>query len=92
MFVSFPLIAGHRAIAQAIATSGVSDLDDDLDPSGGPTGIGIRLMARVVAWRRPGPGSNPYLVPAPACPECGTRVVRASGCIGCPACGWGKCG
>ena len=28
----------------------------------------------------------------PRCPECGNPVVRASSCITCPACGWGKCG
>lgn len=26
------------------------------------------------------------------CPECGTRVVKASACLSCPGCGWGKCG
>ena len=29
--------------------------------------------------------------PAPVCPDCTAPVVRASGCVYCPACGWGKC-
>jgi hypothetical protein len=26
------------------------------------------------------------------CPECDTQLARASACLLCPACGWGKCG
>lgn len=26
------------------------------------------------------------------CPECGEKLVRESGCIHCPSCGWSKCG
>jgi hypothetical protein len=83
MFVSFPLIAARQMVAQAIATSGVSEYgNEEIRPKLLPT----------VAWRTPAAPSNPYLNPAPACPECGTQVVRASACLMCPACGWGKCG
>jgi hypothetical protein len=78
MLVSFPLLAARRQVFQAIATSGVSDLDDDAAPS--------------PAWRAHGTAANPYLVPPQACPECGAPVVRASACLMCPGCGWGKCG
>ena len=27
-----------------------------------------------------------------ACPECSAPLARASACLLCPACGWGKCG
>jgi hypothetical protein len=30
--------------------------------------------------------------PSLSCPECGARVVPASGCYYCRECGWGKCG
>ena len=30
--------------------------------------------------------------PAQLCPECAGPLARASGCVTCPACGWGKCG
>ena len=30
--------------------------------------------------------------PTGPCPECGGPLVPASGCIGCPRCGFGKCG
>jgi hypothetical protein len=30
--------------------------------------------------------------PAGPCPDCGGPLVPASGCIGCPRCGFGKCG
>jgi hypothetical protein len=26
------------------------------------------------------------------CPECGAPLRKASGCLTCLACGWGKCG
>ncbi len=89
MFVSFPILMCHRAVAQAIAASGVSELDDEQDPE--PTTI-HGTSVRTMAWRVHEHPGNPYLRPTPTCPECGTMVVRASGCIGCPACGWGKCG
>lgn len=89
MFVSFPLLAGQRAVAQAIASSGVSDIEDEIAHA--PVRVAVR-ETRIAAWRTVEPLGNPYLNPAPTCPECGGRVVRASGCIGCPACGWGKCG
>ncbi len=89
MIVSFPLLAGQRAVAQAIASSGVSDIEDEAGPDRSRV---IVRDSRVMAWRTVEPPGNPYLNPAPTCPECGGRVVRASGCIGCPACGWGKCG
>lgn len=76
MLVSFPLLAARRQVFQSIATSGVSDLDD----------------TEVTPWRAAPPQGNPYVAPAAACPECGTRVVRASSCLMCPGCGWGKCG
>jgi hypothetical protein len=38
-------------------------------------------------------GSNPMTSKdLNRCPECGNPVVKASACITCPACGWGKCG
>lgn len=89
MLVSFPLLAARRAVARAIAASGVSALDDDSDQAF--TVASVRI-GRTVAWRSPDPASNPYVAPAAGCPECGTRLVRAGGCLGCPACGWGKCG
>jgi len=27
-----------------------------------------------------------------SCPECHAPLARASACLLCPACGWGKCG
>jgi hypothetical protein len=48
--------------------------------------------------RRLAPALKPttYYVPvvsvAAACPECAGPVTRASGCITCVYCGWGKCG
>ena len=30
--------------------------------------------------------------PMPVCPECAGPLARASACVTCPACGWGKCG
>ncbi len=89
MFVSFPLLASHRAVAQAIAASGVSELDDDQDLEPNAT---ASVSVRTTVWRVHEPLGNPYLRPTPCCPECGIRVVRASGCISCPGCGWGKCG
>ena len=83
MFVSFPLLAARQMVAQAIATSGVSEYgNEQIRPKLAPT----------VAWRTPATTGNPYLSPAPTCPECSTPVVRASACLMCPACGWGKCG
>jgi hypothetical protein len=83
MLVSFPLVAARRMIDQAIATSGVSEV-----------GLGpvAPKLAPTVTWRTPPRTGNPYLDPTPTCPECGTQVVRASACLMCPACGWGKCG
>jgi hypothetical protein len=26
------------------------------------------------------------------CPDCAGPVVRSSGCMSCPQCGWGQCG
>jgi hypothetical protein len=48
--------------------------------------------------RRPVPALKPttYYVPvvsaAPLCPECAGPMTRASGCVNCLYCGWGKCG
>jgi hypothetical protein len=54
--------------------------------------------------RRPVPSLKPtiYYVPVvstlpvasrgPRCPECAGPLTRASGCITCVYCGWGKCG
>lgn len=28
----------------------------------------------------------------PRCPECAAPLSRASACVACPACGWGRCG
>ena len=35
------------------------------------------------------PGISPTLT---RCPECDAPVARASGCLACLVCGWGKCG
>jgi hypothetical protein len=48
--------------------------------------------------RRPVPALKPttYYVPvvsvAPLCPECAGPLTRASGCVSCVYCGWGRCG
>ena len=48
--------------------------------------------------RRPFPALRPttYYVPvvsaAKLCPECAGPLSRASGCVTCVYCGWGKCG
>lgn len=39
--------------------------------------------------RMPGPNGSAC---SDRCPECGGPLVPASGCIGCPRCGFGKCG
>ena len=83
MLVSFPLLAARRMIDQAIAASGVSEIG---------SGDHFPKLAPTVTWRTPPRTASPYLNPAPTCPECGTQVVRASACLMCPACGWGKCG
>jgi hypothetical protein len=83
MFVSFPLLEARRMIDQAIATSGVSELEHSHL---------VTKLAPTIAWRTQARPGHPYLNPAPVCPECGTRVVRASACLMCPGCGWGKCG
>ena len=91
MVVSFPLLAARRAVAQAIAASGVSELDDESQSSSEFTVSSVRI-GRTVIWRSPEPTGNPYVAAPGSCPECGVPVARAGGCIGCPACGWGKCG
>ncbi len=86
MLISFPLLAARRATAQAIATSGVSDIDQEPHlPALAPTKLASpnwRSVATPPSYPRNESG----------CPECGGRVVRASGCLLCPACGWGRCG
>jgi hypothetical protein len=53
---------------------------------------------RRLSPRRPVPALKPtvYYVPvvstAPLCPECAGPLTRASGCINCVYCGWGRCG
>jgi hypothetical protein len=82
VLVSFPLTTIAHDVARDIAASGVSEdgfTDGCIQP--GP-----------VAWRTRTPAANRYLVPPPGCPECGTVLMRASACITCPGCGWGKCG
>lgn len=91
MLVSFPLLAAGRAVARAIAASGVSELDDDTETGGG-FAVASVTIGRTVVWRSPEPQGNPYVIPPATCPECGTRVVRSGGCLGCPGCGWGRCG
>jgi hypothetical protein len=83
MLVSFPVLAARQQIDQAIAASGVSEVDHV---------AAVTKLSPTVAWRTPIRATNPYLDPTPTCPECGTGVVRASACLMCPACGWGKCG
>lgn len=34
----------------------------------------------------------PALSRGPLCPECAGPLTRASGCVNCAYCGWGKCG
>ena len=53
---------------------------------------------RKLPKRHPAPALKPttYYVPvvqaARACPECAGPLSRASGCVSCVYCGWGKCG
>jgi len=53
---------------------------------------------RKFGQRRPIPALKPttYYVPvvqtARVCPECTGPLSRASGCVSCVYCGWGKCG
>ena len=48
--------------------------------------------------RRPPHALKPtvYYVPvvsaAPTCPECAGPLTRASACVSCVYCGWGRCG
>jgi hypothetical protein len=36
---------------------------------------------------------NPLVTAAiRACPDCAGPIVRASGCLSCRQCGWGRCG
>lgn len=53
--------------------------------------------------RRPAPSLKPTIyyvpvvttlpaAPGPRCPECAGPLNRASGCVSCVYCGWGKCG
>ena len=83
MLVSYPLLAARQSLNEAIATSGVSEIGND------PMSA---KLAPTVTWRTPPRATNPYLTPPQGCPECGTQVIRASACLMCPACGWGKCG
>ena len=80
--VSFPLTALARDVARDIAASGVSQVEHEATAA----------IAWRVTWHTRGTQTNPYLVPPPACPECGSRLVRASACVTCPGCGWGRCG
>ncbi|HET9066572.1 MAG TPA: hypothetical protein VFN22_12195 [Gemmatimonadales bacterium] len=84
MIASLPLLASCREVATAIAASGVSLHEEEA----------TELTQMRPSWGRrvAEPATNPYLAPMPHCPECGTRVVRASACVTCPGCGWGKCG
>jgi hypothetical protein len=41
------------------------------------------------AQRQPNPAT---LLLIRRCPECDGPVVRASGCLCCQQCGWGRCG
>ena len=83
MLVSYPLLAARQSLNEAIATSGVSEIGND------PMAA---KLAPTVAWRTPPRATNPYLTPTPVCPECGCQVIRASACLMCPGCGWGRCG
>lgn len=86
MLISFPLLSAYRATAETIATSGVSEIDQEQPGSSGTSarqsGPSWRSVATPPSYPRNESG----------CPECGGRVVRASGCLLCPACGWGRCG
>ena len=42
---------------------------------------------------RPGTVYRPSVpLPLSVCPECAGPLVRASGCLSCAQCGWGRCG
>ncbi|HUF34581.1 MAG TPA: hypothetical protein VMN37_01460 [Gemmatimonadales bacterium] len=42
---------------------------------------------------RPGTVYRPSVpLPLSVCPECAGPLVRASGCVSCAQCGWGRCG
>ncbi len=45
------------------------------------------------AYHREGTIYRPSTPPVlRVCPECAGPVVRASGCLSCTQCGWGRCG
>lgn len=53
-----------------------------------------RLSVAPVARPLPVPPAiNPYTSASiTRCPECEAPITRASGCLSCLVCGWGKCG
>ncbi len=87
MIVSFPMLAVTHDVARDIAASGVSEVGFGAPTPSTAAPTGVRT-----AWRSPVAEGNPYLTPPPQCPECGSQLIRASACVSCPACGWGKCG
>lgn len=51
------------------------------------------LSSRRPPTERPTPTPNLFTTPVLRdCPECCAPLSRASACLNCPACGWGKCG
>ena len=40
----------------------------------------------------PAPGDTVLLLRLRVCPECAGPLVRASACVSCAVCGWGRCG
>ena len=55
------------------------------------------MLISVLQFASPGasrPGDD-HFVERPrsrACPECSAPLIRASACMHCPHCGWGRCG
>lgn len=40
----------------------------------------------------PAPGDAIFSSRLRVCPDCAGPLVRASGCVSCLQCGWGRCG
>jgi rubrerythrin len=54
--------------------------------------VSLPLIARAQNVSRDIAASGVSEVEFNGCPECGTQLVRASACVNCPGCGWGRCG
>lgn len=82
MMISYPLLATRESTARAIAASGVSEVEHEASQA---------RPERAAAWRTP-VDAPVYPRGSGGCPDCGGPVYRASGCLLCPGCGWGRCG